>query len=80
MPRCKYDAFMISQIMVFLVVWGASWAIIVNLHKKSRVFLYSFNTLSLFKRYCILFLYQYNKDNKKKKEKPDGVKKKYIEW
>ena len=48
--------------------------IIVNQHKKSRVFLYSFNTLSLLKRYCILFLYQYNKDNKKKKEKPDGVK------
>ena len=48
--------------------------IIVNLHKKSRVFLYSFNTLRFSKRYCILFLYQYNRDNKR--EKRAGRKKK----
>ena len=45
---------------------------IVNLNKKSRVFLYSFNTLSFCERYCNLFLYQYNGDKKKEKKEPDG--------
>jgi len=49
-------------------------AFIVNLHKKSRVFLYSFNTLSFPKRYCILFLYQYNKDNKRKQQPDVDIK------
>lgn len=33
--------------------------------------MYSFNTLIILPEYCILFLYQYNKDNKSKEE-PDG--------
>jgi hypothetical protein len=49
--------------------------IIVNQHKNSRVFLYSFNTLSFSERYCILFLYQYNRDNKRKEmSRTEGLK------
>ena len=55
--------------------------IIVNPHKKSRVFLYSFNTLSFPKRYCILFLYQYNEDNKReKKSRTEETKNRLREW
>ena len=61
---------MIAQIMAFFVISGGFGQIIVNPHKKSRDFLYYFNTLRFSKRYCILFLYQYNKDNKRKQQ-PD---------
>ncbi len=57
---------MITQIALFLMKMTALWTIIVNHHKKSRIFLYSFNTLIFSKRYCVLFLYQYNKDTKEK--------------
>ena len=56
---------MIAQIMAFFVISGGFGQIIVNPHKKSRDFLYYFNTLRFLKRYCILFLYRYNGDNKR---------------
>lgn len=67
--------------MSFSVTPNVDQGIIVNQHKKSRVFLYSFNTLILPERYCILFLYQYNGDNKRKKEPDVNIyKKKLKEW
>ena len=63
---------MIAQIMAFFVISGGFGQIIVNPHKKSRDFLYYFNTLRFPKRYCILFLYQYNGDKKREIKGPDG--------
>jgi len=68
---------MISHIALFLVKPACFRPIIVNLHKKSRVFLYSFNTLIFSERYCILFLYQYNR-GKKREEKSRTEKQRII--
>jgi len=47
---------------------------IVNQHKKSRDFLYSFNTLILSKRYCnIVFQSVQSRQQRERKEKPDGI-------
>ena len=63
------DIYDITVFVCCTLYLGQIRRIIVNPHKKSRDFLYYFNTLRFSERYCILFLYRYNGDKKREIKK-----------